>query len=89
MFCDVFKRSWGGVFFKDGKKMEFRDYWLDVSDDIIFFEVKVLLYFLFVFRDYIREFRVDVYIDNRIFKVFIENFGCKSFFVNEFVKEIL
>ena len=41
LFCDASKRSWGGVLFKDGKRIESRDYWMDVWDDINSLEAKL------------------------------------------------
>ena len=43
LFCDASKRSWGGVLFKDGRRIESRDYWIDASDDINSLEAKALV----------------------------------------------
>ena len=43
LFCDASKRSWGGFLFKDGRKIESRDYWMDASDDINSLEAKALV----------------------------------------------
>ena len=40
LFCDASKRSWGEVLFKDGRRVESREYWMDVSDDINSLEAK-------------------------------------------------
>ena len=40
LFCDASKRSWGRVLFKVGRRIESRDYWMDVSDDINSLEAK-------------------------------------------------
>ena len=40
LFCDASKHSWGGVLFKDRRKIESRDYWIDVSDDIRDFKIQ-------------------------------------------------
>ena len=89
LFSDASKRSWGGVFLKDGKRIESRDYWLDSSDDIYFLEAKALLHLLLAFRDHIRDTRVDVHTDNRTLKATLEDSNCKSSSYNESVKEIL
>ena len=89
LFCDASKRSWGAVLFKDGKRIESRDYWLDPSEDINSLEAKALLHSLLAFRDHIRDSRVDVHTDSRTLKAALEDFGCKSSSVNESVKEIL
>lgn len=75
----------GGVLFKDGKKLESRDYWLDASNDINSLEAKALLHSLLAFRDLIRDSRVDVHSDNLTLKASLDNFGGK----NSSVKEIL
>ena len=89
LFSDASKRSWGGVLFKDGNRIESRDYWLDASDDINSLEARALLNSLLAFRDHIRDSRVDVHSDNLTLKAALNNFGCKSSSVNESVKEIL
>ena len=89
LFCDASKRSWGGVLFKDGRRIEYRDYWIDVSDDINSLDAKALVRSLLAFRDHIRNFRVDIHTDNRILKAALDNFGCKNSSVNDSVKEIL
>ena len=65
LFCDAYKRSWGGVLLKDGKRVESWDYWPDSSDDINSLEAKALLHSLLAFGDHIRDSRVDVYTDNQ------------------------
>lgn len=89
LFCDASKRSWGGILFKDGRRVESRDYWQDASDDINSLEAKALLNSLLAFRDQIRDSRVDVHTDNRTIIAALENYGCRSSAVNESIKEIL
>ena len=89
LFCDASKRSWGGILFKDGRRIESRDYWMDVSDDINSLEAKALVRSLLAFRDHVRNSRVDIHTDNRTLKAALDNFGCKNSSVNDSVKEIL
>ena len=88
LFCDASKRSWGGVLFKDGRRIESSDYWMDASDDIKSLEVKALVRSLLAFRDHVRNSRVDIHTDNRTLKAALDNFGCKNSSVNDSVKEI-
>ena len=89
LFCDASKRSWGGVLFKDGRRIESRDYWMDASDDINSLDAKALVRSLLAFRDHVRNSRVDIHTDNRTLTAALDNFGCKNSSVNDSVKEIL
>ena len=89
LFCDASKRSWGGVLFKDERRIESRDYWMDVSDDINSLEAKALVRSLLAFRNHMCNSRVDIHTDNRTLKAALDNFGCKNSSVNDSVKEIL
>ena len=84
LFCDASKRSCSGVF-KDGRRVECRDYWMDVLDDINSFEAKALVRSLLAFRDYVRNSRVDVHTDNQTLKAALDDFGCKNSSVNDSV----
>ena len=89
LFLDVSKRSWGGVLFKDGRRIESRDYWMDVSDDINSLKAKASVRSLLPFRDHVRNSRVDIHTDNLTLKAALDNFGCNNSSVNDSVKEIL
>ena len=58
LFCDASNRSWGGVLFKVQRRIESRDYWMDVSDDINSLKAKTLVRSLLAFRDHICNSRV-------------------------------
>lgn len=48
--------------------MQYRDYWLDNSQDVNVLEAQALLYSLLSFREHLTSSRVDVYTDNRVLK---------------------
>ena len=89
LFCDASKRSWGGVLFKDGRRIESRDYWMDVQM-ISTFSRRRLWYAHSCLSETINV------ILGLIFILIIEPsrppctiFACKNSSVNDSVKEIL
>ena len=89
LFCNASKCSWGGVYLKDGKRMESKDYWLDSWTTSTLLKLWLCLHSLLAFRDHIRDSRVNIHTVSRTLKAALEDLSCKSSSVNKSVKEIL
>ena len=89
LYCDASKKAWGGTLLKDDRSLEWRDYWVDDSQDINILEARALQRSLLSFKHHISSCRVDVHTDSLVLKSALESDGCRSSGVNNILKDIL